>query len=175
MRRRSCGTSRRTWSGFSEDFAGIGTSGILLLLFRSMKPGPEEFETRYARMSEVELLELAQEYDSLTETAQSALRAEFARRHLEPPLIDEPVEEADPAARELVTVRRYRDLSEAIVARSLLESAGIAAGIRDENIARMEWQYSNLLGGISSAGRRGGCRRRHRGSESADSRGNSFR
>jgi hypothetical protein len=113
-----------------------------------MKPGPEEFETRYARMSEVELLELAQEYDSLTETAQSALRAEFARRHLEPPLIDEPVEEADPAARELVTVRRYRDLSEAIVARSLLESAGIAAWIRDENIARMEWQYSNLLGGI---------------------------
>jgi hypothetical protein len=49
---------------------------------------------------------------------------------------------------EFVTVERYRDLSEAIVAHSLLESAGIASWIRDENVARMEWQYSNLLGGI---------------------------
>jgi hypothetical protein len=49
---------------------------------------------------------------------------------------------------EFVTVRRYRDLSEAIVAKSLLESAGIPAWIRDENVARLEWQYSNLLGGI---------------------------
>ncbi len=47
-----------------------------------------------------------------------------------------------------VTVCRYRDLSEAIVAKSLLESAEIDAWIRDENLARLEWQYSNLLGGI---------------------------
>lgn len=49
---------------------------------------------------------------------------------------------------DFVTVRRYRDLSEAIVAKSMLESAGIAAWIRDENVARLEWQYSNLLGGV---------------------------
>jgi hypothetical protein len=49
---------------------------------------------------------------------------------------------------EFATVRRYRDLSEALVAKSLLESAGIAAWIRDENLARLEWQYSNLLGGL---------------------------
>lgn len=49
---------------------------------------------------------------------------------------------------EFVTVRRYRDLTEAIVAKTLLESAGIEAWIRDENLVRMEWQYSNFLGGI---------------------------
>lgn len=58
------------------------------------------------------------------------------------------MEDAEGQSGTFVTVRRYCDLSEAIVAKSLLESAGIAAWIRDENIARMEWQYSNLLGGV---------------------------
>jgi hypothetical protein len=50
--------------------------------------------------------------------------------------------------RQLVTLRRYRDLSEAIVARSMLEAAGIAAWLRDENLVRLEWQISNFIGGI---------------------------
>jgi len=113
-----------------------------------MDPTPEYFAARYAAMSEVELMELAEEYSSLTDAAQTAMRAEFARRNLEPPLIEDPVEPSEPAARELVTLHRYRDLSEAIVARSLLEAAGIAAWIRDENLVRMDWMYSNAVGGI---------------------------
>lgn len=113
-----------------------------------MNPAPEDLAARYAGMSETELLELAQEYDSLTEAAQSTLRTEFAKRSLEPPVLEDRPESGDPAYRALTAVRRYRDLSEAIVARSLLESAGIGAWIRDENVARMEWQYSNLLGGV---------------------------
>lgn len=58
------------------------------------------------------------------------------------------MEDAEGQSGTFVTVRRYRDLSEAIVAKSLLESAGIPAWIRDENIARLEWQYTNLLGGV---------------------------
>jgi hypothetical protein len=49
---------------------------------------------------------------------------------------------------EFVTIRRYRDLSEAIVARCLLESSGIEVNLRDENLVRLEWQISNLIGGI---------------------------
>jgi hypothetical protein len=112
-----------------------------------MQSGSEDFAERYAQMSELELMQLAQSYDSLTDPAQSALRNEFARRKLEPPVIEEP-EPAEPAYRPLTIIRRYRDLSEALVAKSLLEPAGIPAWIRDENLARMEWQYSNLLGGI---------------------------
>ena len=48
----------------------------------------------------------------------------------------------------LITIRRYRDLSEAIVARSLLESSGIIAHLCDENLVRLEWQISNFIGGI---------------------------
>ena len=110
-----------------------------------MKPSPEDLATHYAQMSETELMELARSYDGLLEIAQVALRAEFARRGLEPPLVEEP---EVPEFRPLVTVRLYRDLTEAFVGRSLLESAGIPAWIADENLVRMVWFYSNLVGGM---------------------------
>jgi predicted RNA-binding Zn-ribbon protein involved in translation (DUF1610 family) len=110
-----------------------------------MTPSPEDLAAQYAQMSETELMELARSYDGLLEVAQVALRAEFARRGLEPPLVEEP-EEWD--LRRLVTVRRYRDLAEAYVGRSLLESAGIPAWIADEHLVRMDWFYSNLIGGM---------------------------
>ena len=110
-----------------------------------MTPSPDDLAARYAGMSETELMELARSYDGLLETAQVALRAEFARRGLEPPLVEEPQEWE---FRRLVTVRRYRDLAEAYVGRSLLESAGIPAWIADENLVRMDWFYSNLVGGM---------------------------
>ncbi len=47
-----------------------------------------------------------------------------------------------------VTIRSYRDLSEAIVARSLLQSAGIEAFLCDENLIRLDWQISNSIGGL---------------------------
>jgi hypothetical protein len=47
-----------------------------------------------------------------------------------------------------VTVRSHRDLTEAFVGRSLLESAGIPAWIADEHLVRMVWFYSNLVGGM---------------------------
>jgi len=110
-----------------------------------MTASPEDLAAQYARMSDTELMELARSYDGLLEIAQVALRAEFARRGLEPPLAEEPKEWE---FRRLVTVRRYRDLAEAYVGRSLLESAGIPAWIADEHLVRMDWFYSNLVGGM---------------------------
>lgn len=110
-----------------------------------MTPSSEELAAQYAQMSETELTELAHSYDDLLDVAQAALRAEFARRGLEPPLAEEP---ESWEFRRLVTVRRYRDLAEAYVERSLLESAGIPAWIADENLVRMDWFYSNLVGGM---------------------------
>jgi predicted RNA-binding Zn-ribbon protein involved in translation (DUF1610 family) len=110
-----------------------------------MQMQPLDFAASYSKMSEPELMALAQGYDSLTGDAQAAIREEFARRGLEPPLLEsEPL----PEKRNLVTIRRYRDLSEAIVARSLLESAGIPVYLRDENLVRLDWQVSNFIGGI---------------------------
>ena len=112
-----------------------------------MASDPQDLGARYAGMNEPELMKLARSYDSLTPDAQSAIRAEFARRALEPPIVEETLEPL-PELRSLVTIRRFRDLSEAIVARTLLESAGIPVFLRDENLVRLDWQVSNFIGGI---------------------------
>jgi hypothetical protein len=117
----------------------------------TLQPGDgpvRAFANEYSPMSDAELLSLAASYDSLVGPAQDALRAEFARRGMEPPIVeDEGWDEA--TSRRLVTVQRYRDVSEAIVARSVVESAGIFCFLRDENLVRLDWQVSNFIGGLS--------------------------
>ncbi len=45
-------------------------------------------------------------------------------------------------------IRRFRDLPEALLAQGTLESAGIESFLADENIVRMDWFWSNLIGGV---------------------------
>jgi hypothetical protein len=119
--------------------------GVIAFVF--MAAQQDEFAARFPEMGEPELLKLARDYESLTEPAQAAMRAEFARRGMEAPLVEDS-ETAVPTHRKLVTLRQYRDLSEAIVARGMLESAGINVFLQDENLVRLDWQVSNFIGGI---------------------------
>jgi hypothetical protein len=127
-----------------------GEGGIIppssLLPFCSMSGNLQDFTARYAEMGEEELMNLARAYDSLTDSAQTALREEFKHRGLEPPLIDDVSE--SPAQRRLTTVGRYRDLTEADVARSVLESAGIHTYMWNQNLVRVDWPVSNAIGGV---------------------------
>lgn len=75
----------------------------------------------YAAMSEGELQEVADDADSLTNVARTALRAEMLRRGMEVPTeINTRVEAAgeEPQAREPAIVGRYRDLSIASMAKA---------------------------------------------------------
>ena len=47
-----------------------------------------------------------------------------------------------------VTLRRYRDLPDALLAKSILDSAAVECFLADENIVRMNWLLSNLVGGV---------------------------
>ena len=49
---------------------------------------------------------------------------------------------------ELVTLQRFRDVPEALLAKGKLESAGIACALADGNLVRMDWLLSNAIGGI---------------------------
>jgi Putative prokaryotic signal transducing protein len=109
-------------------------------------PRGDELAQTYRSASDNELLELALAYDSLTEDAQNALRAEFEHRGLEPPVI--PDEPPSVEFHKLVTVQQYRDLAEAQVAKGVLDAAGRPCYLRDENALRMQWVWSNLLGGV---------------------------
>jgi hypothetical protein len=48
----------------------------------------------------------------------------------------------------LVTLRRFRDIPAALLAWSILDSTGMEIFLIDEITIRMDWLWSNLLGGI---------------------------
>lgn len=102
----------------------------------------------YSGMTDEELEELVGDLTSLTEEARLALSDEIARRGLSFISGDALPTEKDIELDELVTIRRFRDLMEAIMAKGLLESAGIECFLIDENIVRIDWLISNAIGGI---------------------------
>jgi putative signal transducing protein len=101
----------------------------------------------YAAMTDGELQNLARHPESLTEAAWEALEDELDRRHLEPPA-DSPQPQHELDLRTLVTIRQFRDLPEALLAKGSLESAGIECFLRDDNMVRLDWFISNFIGGI---------------------------
>jgi hypothetical protein len=102
----------------------------------------------YAAMTDGELLKLARSAESLTDLAWDALEDEFDRRHLELPDEAVPKPRQEMEVRDLVTVRQFRDLPEALLAKGSLESAGIECFLADDNLVRLDWFISNFIGGI---------------------------
>lgn len=54
-----------------------------------------------------------------------------------------------------VVLRRYRDLPRAFTDRMILETAKIDCYLYDENIVRLDWLWSNLVGGVKLVVRNG--------------------
>jgi putative signal transducing protein len=114
-------------------------------------PTPEQERVRvagvYSAMSDEELGQIADSGDELSTIAQEAFQTEVAKRGLKitiaPPRGEDVFE-----FNETVTLRQFRDLPEALLAKGSLESAGIQAYLVDDNMIRMDWFISNLLGGI---------------------------
>jgi hypothetical protein len=104
----------------------------------------------YAGMTDGELQKLARSPESLTEPAWDALEDELDRRHLEcaDDTPDDAPQRQQLELRELVTIRQFRDLPEALLAKGSLESAGIECFLADENLVRLDWFISNFIGGI---------------------------
>jgi hypothetical protein len=102
----------------------------------------------YAGMSDIELKDLADEAWSLTETGKETLRAELARRGLEFKLDTTAPAALELRLRNLVALRQFRDLPGALLAKGFLESAGVESFLIDETTIRMDWLWSNLLGGV---------------------------
>jgi hypothetical protein len=107
-------------------------------------------QATYSRFLDAELERAAAESANLTDLARDVLFAEMGRRglNLEVAKIESNVHSPDPDAAPGVTVRRFRDLPEALLAKGSLESAGIACMLLDDNMVRMDWFLSNSLGGM---------------------------
>lgn len=131
----------------------------------------------YSRQLDGRLEKVAGEAYELSDVAKEVLRSELAKRGLSADLAEyapvpakkaprrgDPPEkypsEVSAAAQEsptlnheadgseLVTIRTFRDLPEALLAKGSLDSSGIQCALVDDNMVRLDWFISNLLGGI---------------------------
>jgi hypothetical protein len=106
----------------------------------------------YRSKSDQELIQIASsDPGGFTGLASRVLDAELSSRNL-PSLEVCAKQRAQEAEKERglrpVMIRRYRDLPDASIGQSVLESAGIESALADENLVRLDWFYSNLVGGI---------------------------
>ena len=102
----------------------------------------------YAGMTDGELQRLGRNSESLTDQAWDALEDELERRQLEIGADATPEPRRELEMLELVTIRQFRDLPEALLAKGSLESAGIECFLADDNLVRLDWFISNFIGGI---------------------------
>ncbi len=116
---------------------------------------PEEEQQRltklYAGLSDGELEAIAADSADLTDAARQALTDELARRRLEENGVSDIGANPERDSAELadvVSIRQFRDLHEALLAKGALDSAEIESFLVDDNMIRMDWFYSNLVGGI---------------------------
>jgi hypothetical protein len=109
------------------------------------------FSEFYAYQMDPELEKVASQADDLTDLAREMLRAEMARRGLATALAGQAgavSPQDDAGTRGMVTIRQFRDLPEALFAKGSLESSGIECALIDDNMVRLDWFISNLLGGV---------------------------
>jgi Putative prokaryotic signal transducing protein len=119
-----------------------------LLMNQDPYADPQELASRYAAMNDVQLEELANVAYSLTESARAALAAEISRRKADIKLTTMAPEVPVPADSRLVRIRQFLNVGPALLAKSVLDSAGIECFLADENTVRIDWLYSNAIGGV---------------------------
>lgn len=125
----------------AEDRAVLKQAGIEAHFFGETAPGPEGLVT-WVPANGVRLLvratELAKSWEVLrgselpeTDESGDASKAKEAVEKDGKPMV----------------LRTYRDVTQAMVDRTVLESAGIQCFLYDENLIRLDWFVSNAVGG----------------------------
>ena len=102
----------------------------------------------YSRKTDDELQELAEDSASLTGLASQVLNDELASRGLSPSQPDSDGFQDEVTLRKMETIRSFPDVMQAWLAQSRLESAGIECFLLDDNMVRLDWGASIVLGGV---------------------------
>ena len=122
---------------------------MMRIALSSIDPKKEQQRLRdhYATMTDEELEQLAANSSELSDISREALRHELSLRGIAADFLQAGWDAIE--HHPLVTIQRFRDLPQALIAKGWIESAGIEAFLANENIVRMDWFYSNLVGGVS--------------------------
>lgn len=110
-----------------------------------MKSDPEQERQRltrvYAAMSPEELQKVADDGASLTHEARETLKAELSGRGLDITLNEAATGVDVIEERDLVMIRRFQNLPEALLAKGSLDSSGIECFLTDDNMVRRTGLY----------------------------------
>jgi hypothetical protein len=108
-----------------------------------MKSDPEQERQRltrvYAAMSPEELQKVADEGASLAHAARETLKAEVSGRGLDITLNEAATGVDVIEERDLVMIRRFQNLPEALLAKGSLDSSGIECFLTDDNMVPPFW------------------------------------
>jgi hypothetical protein len=113
----------------------------------------ERLARAYSEKSDSALSELAADAGNLTDAARQVLLTEMTSRGMTAELgtlgnTSSPESEPAKISGPLLMVKQFSELPKALVAKSVLESAGIDCFLADENMMRLGGGlYSNLFGG----------------------------
>jgi hypothetical protein len=111
-----------------------------------------DFERERQRFAEVYAgktdEELAEQGGTLTEPARVALKHELSRSQLHIKVQDSPTPQRHVELPGVVTLRQFLTVPGAVMAKSILDSAGIESFLADENVISVNWLWSNALGGV---------------------------
>ena len=102
----------------------------------------------YSRMTDGELEELAEDTASLTGLARDVLNEELTSRGFSPTQPDPDGSQDEVTLRKMETIRSFPDVMQAWLAKCNLESAGIECCLADDNMVRLDWGASIVLGGV---------------------------
>jgi hypothetical protein len=128
-------TDRNTAAIDKEYLEGAGVK-----LFFYEKQRPDSSDSSAPKIpTETQLLVRAEDLLSAQQQLSEKYAAETAT--------EEQIEETK-GMNKPVVLRRYRDMPAAFVEKSALENAGIQCFLLDDNVVRMDWFWSNAMGGI---------------------------
>ena len=126
----------------AEDKAALKQAGIKAHFFAETAPGPEGLIS-WRPSNGVRLLvraeELAVSLELLRKTGGSEGNGSTEMGG---------AESAEREGSKPVVLRSYRDITEAMIDRTTLESAGIECFLYDDNLVRLDWFVSNAIGGV---------------------------
>jgi hypothetical protein len=109
--------------------------------------GRQRLTELYCGETDAKLETVASQAYELSDLARELLQAELVKRGLNAPLVQYPPGD-EVEFRDIVTLRKFRDLPEALLAKGSLDSAGIDCQLVDDNVVRLDWLWSNLMGGV---------------------------
>jgi hypothetical protein len=129
----------RTAAGLDRDF--LAHAGVKTFFYEGQPAAATDPSVEPKEATEIRLLVCARDICSARERLMEKYPEDL-------PVGDQADDRsADPTNRPVV-LRRYRDMPTAFIEKGVLDAAGIQTFLQDDNVVRMDWLWSNAMGGI---------------------------